>query len=252
MPITQHTVDKSIPVPLYYQLKNIIQDEIANGKYLPGDPIPTEMELSDHFHLSRTTVRQAILEMVGEGKLYRVKSKGTFVSKPKIKQDFTKRLETFRDQIERLGMKASTCLLEFSIVPAPEDAASVLHLKRGEPCILLLRKRFANEEPNVIVRTYLPHIRCLYLEQHDLEKESLYEILSTCEDTRIYHINRVMEAILATDEIASLLEIEPGQPIHYFTSIGYNRSGEPVEYSLAHYRGDRNRFEVDIVNEGNR
>ena len=133
------------------------------------------------------------------------------------------------------------------MVPPPEEVASVLRLKQGERCVMLLRKRYADNEPIVIVRTYLPESRCSFLGQHDLEAESLYDILSTRENTRIAHVNRVMEAILATEEIARILEIEPGQPIHFFTSIGYNPAEEPVEYSLAHYRGDRNRFEVDLM-----
>ncbi len=81
-------IDKSIPIPLYFQLKTLIMDEIKNGTYKVGNPIPTEKELSETFQISRTTVQQAITELVQEGWLYRIKSKGTFVSQPKISQDF--------------------------------------------------------------------------------------------------------------------------------------------------------------------
>jgi len=246
MSIYHHEIDKTTPIPLYYQLKNIVLTEMQKGTYLQGDMIPTEKELSEHFGLSRTTVRQAITELVQEGKLYRIKSKGTFVAKPKIKQDFIKRLETYNEQIRRLGMTPSTSLLDMEVITVPEDVAEVLKLKAGDKCILIVRKRFADKEPNVVVRTYLPYDRCSFVMQHDLEKESLYEILSQREQTRVYHINRVMEALLSNEEDAHLLKINVGQPIHFFTSTGFNPAGEPVEYSLARYRGDRNRFEVDL------
>ena len=70
-------LDKSVPIPLYFQLKELILSEIKNGNYPSGSLIPTENELSEAFEISRTTVRQAITELVQEGWLYRVKSKGT-------------------------------------------------------------------------------------------------------------------------------------------------------------------------------
>ena len=69
-------IDKSVPIPLYFQLKELILAEIKEGHYKSGDLIPTEKEISDAFQISRTTVRQAITELVQEGRLYRVKSKG--------------------------------------------------------------------------------------------------------------------------------------------------------------------------------
>ena len=91
--LLEKKLDKTTPVPLYFQLKELIMAEIKNGTYPKDSAIPTEKELSDMFDISRTTVRQAIAEMVQEGWLYRVKSKGTFVSQPKINQDFIQKLE---------------------------------------------------------------------------------------------------------------------------------------------------------------
>ena len=90
-------IDKSVPIPLYFQLKELILAEIKEGRYKSGDLIPTEKEISDAFQISRTTVRQAITELVQEGRLYRVKSKGTFVAQPKITQEFIRKIESFND-----------------------------------------------------------------------------------------------------------------------------------------------------------
>ena len=104
-------IDKSIPIPLYFQLKKLILSEIKEGNYRSGELIPTEKEISDAFQISRTTVRQAITELVQEGWLYRVKSKGTFVAQPKISQDYIRKIESFNNQIFRLGMTPSTEVL---------------------------------------------------------------------------------------------------------------------------------------------
>lgn len=67
-------INKNIPVPLYYQLKELLQNDIAKGKYKPGDLIPTEVKLMERYDLSRTTVRQAINALVYEGYLDRKKA----------------------------------------------------------------------------------------------------------------------------------------------------------------------------------
>ena len=63
-------LDKDVPIPLYFQLEKLILEEIDNGNYPVGSMIPTEMELSQMFGISRTTVRQAISDLVREEHLY--------------------------------------------------------------------------------------------------------------------------------------------------------------------------------------
>ena len=147
-------INREIPIPLYYQLQNIILDMINSGELQPGDYIPTESELGQMYQLSRTTVRQAIMGLVMEGKLHRVKGKGTFVAKPKIVQDFMRKLEPFSAQIGRLGLVPSTKVLDMSCVEAPQEVTEVFGSK--EPVIRLNRLRYADFEPIVVLSTYLP------------------------------------------------------------------------------------------------
>ena len=240
-------LDKSVPIPLYFQLKSLLLQEIKNGGYPVDGLIPTEKELSEMFKISRTTVRQAITELVQEGWLYRIKSKGTFVARVKIKQDFIKRLETFNEQIERTGCKPSTRMLAFEVVTMPERVAAHFDMPPGEKCIYLSRVRFADEDPIVTVETYLPYDKCAFVMGHDFSKESLYNVLATSEETRICRVNRVLEAVAANSQDANFLGVSRGKPIHFFTTVGYNQNDEPIEYSLARYRGDRNRFEVTLL-----
>ncbi len=244
------SLNKSVPIPLYFQLKELIMNEIRNGSYKSDDLIPTEKELSDMFEISRTTVRQAITEMVQEGWLYRVKSKGTFVSKPKINQSFVQALGSFNDQIVRSGRTPNTILLEFKVMTPPEHVANVLKLQPKDKVVFIHRKRSADNEPIVMVKTYLPYDKCSFLMEHDLQKESLYPILATREETRIYKIKRLIEAVDATAYEIKNLNVKRGKAIQQFISTGFNMFDEPIEYSLARYRGDRNIFEVVLASSG--
>ena len=86
----QLKLDRDIPVPLYYQLKQFMITNIENGKLKEGDAVPTEEELCSILNISRATIRQAFSELVTEGRLKRQKAKGTFIAKPKIEGRFFK------------------------------------------------------------------------------------------------------------------------------------------------------------------
>lgn len=248
--LNTNTIDKTVPIPLYYQLKTLILAEIKAGNYKPDEIIPTEAELSEMFDISRTTVRQAILELVNEGYLYRIKSKGTFVAHPRIKQDFIKRLESFNDQMTRLGKTPSTEVLNISVSKPTPEQASILHLAKNEEVIQLFRKRSADGDPIVIIRTCLPYSKCSFiLDGHDFSKEQLYSILGHSAETTVVKIDRVIEAVEATREDAKLLNYKTGKAIQRTHSIGYNEAGVPIEYSIAHYRGDHSSFEVTVYNK---
>ena len=92
MELHRDMLNKTIPIPLYFQLKELILADIKSGKSPYGSMIPTENEFVTVLNVSRTTVRQAITELVQEGWLYRVKSKGTFVSEPSCSRTLLQKL----------------------------------------------------------------------------------------------------------------------------------------------------------------
>lgn len=246
MDFHEKQLDKNVPIPLYFQLKELIVAAIKDGTYKKDSPIPTEKEFSEIFGISRTTVRQAITELVKEGWLYRVKSKGTFVSTPKINQDFISKLVTFQEEMDTSGKKAKTEVLELKVIPAKDYIANQLQLEVNAPVVYLHRRRFADEEPIVTVETYLSYADCSFVMEHDLINQSLYDIMSEKEETEVHCVKRRVEAVEATASDSKYLGIKKGKPVQLFSSQGYNVYGKPVEYSVARYRADRNSFEVTV------
>lgn len=244
--LEDHKLDKSIPVPLYFQLKSLLLEEIKKNEYPVDSLIPTEKEISEMFQISRTTVRQAITELVQAGWLYRIKSKGTFVARVKIKQDFIKRLEPFNEQIARTGRVPSTQVLSFEVVEMSEQVAAVFGVEAGAKAVYLHRRRCADGDPIVTVETYLPYASCSFILDHDMCQESMYNVLATRESTRICRVSRTLEAVAANVRDVERLDMVRGKPVQLFKTIGYNQANEPIEYSIARYRGDRNKFEIDL------
>lgn len=246
-------LDKTVPIPLYFQLKELIIDEIQSRRYEVDSLIPTEKELSEQFNISRTTVRQAITELVQEGWLYRIKSKGTFIARQKLPQDFLQRLETFSEQMTRLGVTPTTKVLSFQVEFASKDVAQHLEVEEGSKVIYLLRHRFGDHEPVVTVATYLPYDKCAFLMTHDFEKESLYDCMSFHKDTTVYGARRTIEAVEATSEDAKYLGIRKGSPVQLVHTVSFSDTDIPLEYSIAHYRGDMSKFQITVyVNPNNK
>jgi hypothetical protein len=243
-----NAINKKVPVPLYYQLKNIILKKIRSGELKPGDCLPTELEFQNLYALSRTTVRQALAELVSEGYLVRTKGKGTFVARPKLMQEFLRKLEPFNDQIRRMNMTPSTQVLSLDIVSPPDEVQEFLNLAVNESAISLQRLRFANEDPIVLVETYLPVV-CSEVFKHDLSQIGLYELLGRNAETKIVRVVRQIEAVNADPATSSRLNIAVGDAVQLTRTVGYNRNGRPMEYSVARYAGDKNKFVVELSAE---
>lgn len=78
------SINRNVPIPYYYQLEGLLRDHLRNGRWRPGEQVPSEKQLCTTYAVSRTTVRQAIGHLVADGLLYHVKGKGTFVRRSSL------------------------------------------------------------------------------------------------------------------------------------------------------------------------
>lgn len=240
-------IDFDSPIPYYIQLINILKEKVQSETWKPGDQIPGEQDLCELYGVSRTVVRQALLELELEGMIHRRKGKGTFIALPKISEGLVQKLTGFyQDMVER-GLNPVTRVLHQKVVPADEKVARFLNIKQGDQVIDILRLRFINDEPILLVTTYIPFEICPALATADITNRSLYEFLETECGIFIAKGHRYMEAVLAKEMEAELLGIEPGAPLLMLDSISYSDSDRPIEYYQALHRGDRSRFEVELV-----
>ena len=234
-------LNKAVPIPLYYQLKQYILREIKKGAWQPGAQLPSEMLFCDTFCISRPTVRQALKELTAEGHLTRVNRHVT-VSKPKMAGEFFSTLQSFNAEMQAMGFVPSTQVLHIGLTNCQEASANLGIV--GE-CISLVRLRFANNEPIVWVETFLPpHMKELL--NIDFTKVSLYEALNSLYQTQIKWAQRIFEATVAGTREADVLNIKRGAALCFVKTLSYDQNDKPVEYSVARYRGDKSKFMVRI------
>ena len=243
--ISSMDIDKEIPIPYHYQLRELLRDEITSGHWEIGARMPSERELCDAFNLSRTTVREAIDALVSEGLLRREKGRGTFVAEPKIREMWLKEPDSFTDSMLEQGYHIETQVLNLTVIPSPQKVAHELRLRSGEPVIVLDRLRLVLQEPILIVTGYIPERLCPELVNEEFAHQSLYHILAEKYHIKIARAKRTVEAVAATDEEARLLNIRQGAPLLLIESTAYLEDGTPLEYFKARHRGDRTTFEFE-------
>lgn len=244
MSISQKRIDKSLAVPLYFQLKTILLDTLRDA--LPGDMIEPESVMTKKYDVSRTTVRQAIAELVNEKYLYTVRGKGTFVADRKVDLAYMNKIESFADQVRKSGLTPSTKVLAKEVVPAGEEQAAGLDIEVGAEILYVKRLRFADDTPVAIAESYLPLPGCSMLLQADLARVSLYGELSRDPGTEVRHVHRTIGACMADAEEKELLQMNDSEILQYFINTAYNAEEIPVEYCVSKYRGDKNTFTVDL------
>lgn len=234
-------------IPYYIQLMDILREKVQQKEWAPGDQIPGEKDLCEHYQVSRTVVRQTLREMEFDGVISRQKGKGTFIAPPKISEGLVQKLTGFyQDMVER-GLKPVTKVLHQQVIPANEKIAGFLNIKPGEAVVDIQRLRFVGEDPIQMVTTYIPYKICPSLADVDLTNRSLYEYLQTECGIFIAKGKRYIEAVLANESEAELLGIEHGAPLLMLDSISFLEDGMPIEYYHALHRGDRSRFEVELL-----
>lgn len=234
-------------IPYYLQLMDILREKVQQAEWVPGNQIPGEQDLCEQYQVSRTVVRQALRELEFEGVISRQKGKGTFISLPKISEGLVQKLTGFyQDMVER-GLKPGTQVLHQNVISSNDKIAHFLNIKSGEKVIDIQRLRFINDEPIQLVTTYIPFDICPSLASVDLSNRSLYEYLEKECGICLAKGHRYIEAVLANDYEASLLGIERGDPLLLLDSVSFSENGQPIEYYHALHRGDRSRFEVELV-----
>jgi len=240
-------IDRNSPLPYYVQMKDAIKQQIDHGHWHPGDIVPGEPELCRMFDVSRSVVRQALKELSYEGLVVRQKGKGTFVAEPKINESLVQKLTGFyQDMIDR-GLDPVTQVLNQEVIPASSKIASRLSVQLGDPIVQIDRLRLIQGEPIVLVTTYIPQAVCPNLVKVDLSRGSLYAYLEGECNLTLARGRRTIEAVPANDREASLLGVKKGAPLILLESVTFLADGTPIEYYRALHRGDRSRFEVELV-----
>jgi len=240
-------IDFESHVPYYAQLINLLKEQFDQKVWSPGDQIPGEPELCREYGVSRTVVRQTLSELEQDGLIVRRKGRGTFVAIPKISEGLAQKLTGFYQDMVARGFKPVTQVLRHEVVEANEKVAGHLEIPVGTRIVDIKRLRSVNDVPIQVVTSYIPYQFCPKLAEVDLTNRSMYDFLEQECGLFIARGRRFIEAVAANETDAKLLQVERGAPLVKLESVSYLADETPIEYYHALHRGDRTRFEIELV-----
>ena len=219
--------------PLYYQLKELLEEKIANGEYPVGSMLPTEQELEKRYSLSRVTVRQALNELTTQGLILRKRGNGTIVQAEKLLDEQLETIKSFTEEMKERGMRPGTPSFQYSMEAASKEVAQHLQIQPGEKVCKLERVRSGNNVPIVVFVTFFAKKYESFFSNCG-KTDSLYALLRE-NGVVLTRTSDRYTAGLAGKEIASKLGISAGSPVLIRTRVSYDSKGKIVEYSKCYY-----------------
>ncbi len=235
-------INKSIPIPLYYQLKEILIGYIKIKE--KETALPTEEELCQLYQISRPTVRQAMKELELSGLIYRLKGKGSFIAESKIEQEFALQFEGFEERMRRLSFSVHTEITEFDIKNANETEAKNLQLELHTPIYKIRGTKYANGLAMVVFLTYLPCHLFPNLSKKMCEDYSQFELITKLFNHTVVSYQKTIEIKTISEYEAKIFDVKKESPVQYIDTISYNPEKIPLEFTMERYRSDKNKFHL--------
>lgn len=238
-------LDRRSPVPLYYQFKQNLLGRFENDEFPIGKPIPAEMDLVVEYGISRATVRRAMQELEHDGYIHRLPGKGTFVLRTRIKRGLT-RMSSFTEDMQERGQKVTSRLLDFCLKVPPPYIADQFGVGSHEALLYIHRLRLADGSPIVINLSYIKLPTRVSLSEIEVRAASSLWALLELKGLRLIESDKVIEAVLACEEHAVLLDVPVGTALLQVEGMAYTVNHIPVEYSRVISSGQRYKYSIHL------
>ena len=237
-------VDKKSRIPVYVQLMDDITSQIENGTLNVGSKLPSERELCEQYDVSRITVRQAVQELEKDGFVNTYRGRGTYVASRRYNQDMSC-LYSFTKSMEQLGMTISTKLIEFEKIQCDDSVARKMKCDTGTEVYRFKRVRYADDEPLLLVTTYLPCKRFPDFDSERLVTGSLYSMMADTYDVNFTEAKESLQSVRSRSDEVKLLKLKRGEPCMKIDRYTYEKD-EIIEYAIGIAGGDKFKYNVTL------
>lgn len=222
--------------PLYKQIKDLLLESLGAGEWKPGESIPSEVELSNLYHVSQGTVRKAIDELAAESVLIRRQGKGTFVAthhEDEVRYRFL-RLASRHGQERK--EKPTSEFLSCEVRPAEQLELDLLELPLGSDVVEIERVMRFGEAPIVFEQIVLPATSFKGLNLDALQKQlPLYGLFESEFGVSMIRAEEQLYAVGASAKESELLGVSEGFPLLAINRIAYTYGDKPIEIRKGMY-----------------
>ena len=236
-------VDRSSPIPLYFQVSLFIEDAIESGRIPNGTLFGNEIQLAEQLGLSRPTIRRAMQDLVDKGLIVRRRGIGTRVVQPKVRRPME--LSSLFDDLAGSGKRPTTEVLQVEQVPCEEDVAAELGIPAGTEVLKVVRLRSAVGNPIAKLTNYLPEAVGEF-SREELQNHGLYELMRG-RGIHLHTASQTVGARNATAAEARMLDERRNAALLTMQRTTYDDQGNAVEYGTHVYAASRYSFEISLL-----
>lgn len=230
--------------PLYIDIAEKILSKIIQDNLNENSLLPSERVMCESYHVSRSTVRQALNHLKFNGYIYTVQGKGTFV-KPIVYEQNLFKFYSFTDELKKQNINVNNVVIGYELVSINDVLASKLGRNCNEVFHKIIRLRFAESCPIMIETLYLPQNRFYHIEIGKIEKESMTSYLTRKYDLQLDRIIETFRPVLPRYWQCDLLKISSKDPCTMLERFSYE-DDILIQYTVSIIRGDKYVFKTDL------
>ncbi|GAA1847027.1 GntR family transcriptional regulator [Brevibacterium marinum] len=235
------TIDRSAPVPLHFQIAEVIRERVTLGIWPAHYRLKPEPELAAEFGVSRGTLRKALGALIAEGRLVQVRGRGTFVTAEQVEPALAQDLTTLSEDFAARGITSDVTVLGSELNRAPGTVAGLLDIDPTDPVLVLRRIRSTPEGPVAYLVNFVRADLAPGIEATDFSSASLFGTLEDDFGKAVTTARRTFIAQAADAEVADALQLPTGAPVQYLQQVSYLAGGRAIEYSDVWINSDRMR-----------
>lgn len=225
-------------MPIWQSIRATLASDIQEGRYAPGDKLPTEAALARRFGVHRHTVRRAISDLAKNGAVYSRRGSGVYVQQTVTEYPLGRRV-SFTRNLQAAGRLPSREILLIETRSADAKEADALKLERGELVHCYDGLSCADEQPLAIFRSVFP---AGFLPGLPKALSRLGSITEGLRDQGITDYTRAWTSVSAksaTVTQALHLRMSVGAPLLQTVSLNLDLRGRPVEYGCTWFSGEQ-------------
>lgn len=230
--------DSSDKTPIWKAIANALRSDLAEGRYNPGDKLPTEAALADRFGVNRHTVRHGISALVEEGLVRTRRGAGAFVAATPTDYPIGNRVR-FHENLIAAGRRPEKCMLALDERTATIGEAQALQIEAGDPVCAYHGLSLADGQPIAVFESLFPLARLVGITTALKESSSVTQALSVVGIDDYTRASTRLTAVRATATQALLLHVAEGDPLLRSSSLNHSEGELPVEYGRTWFAGDR-------------
>jgi GntR family transcriptional regulator len=237
---------KNSPIPLYLQVAQWFEKKIQAGEYKVGGMLPSELELTRKFDITRGTVRHAFSYLRERGLLEKRRGVGAFVLKDSILSPVHHlgKLTSFKNDFEIQEVLLEERLISKTRIGASPEIAAMLDLEPAMPVIQVERLRIAQGVPLVLERHIFSQDKFNRLLDMQLEG-SMFRLLVQEFNLDLAFSEQFLRAVNMTADVASKLQVPLTTPCIYVENKIYDSEYTLIELLQSWYRGDKYLFKIE-------